>query len=428
MSSIRAFFQRGIQSILGSIAFIPTLYVLGFVGLAILMRVLEFHGLSRWMGKEGYFWLVSSEATARTLLSTIIAGLISLTVFSFSMVMVVLGQATNTLSPRLLPKLIEDRSHQTVLGIYLGVISFAYLTLMAIVPLENRSLPSFTVFICVLLAIFCLALFVYFIASISSRIQVDHITHQIYREAKEDLDYWQSAPENWGIARSPFKRKKENSVAAPESGYIDLPLFQQLSSLAAEQELGLFVSIPRGEFITKGRPLLYLSQPPTPAQLQRFKNQIKLASTAEDNFNYLLAIRHISEITVKAMSPGINDPGTALNAITLLEDLILRCQQLPQLSSYQSANGSLIYFKAISFSELIQPILAELRCYGKSDPNLMRRITRLIISLKLHPQDEQQLKMLDLELDALREDGRESLRNPLDRQRFEQFIQQHSTN
>ena len=145
----------------GSITFIPSVYVLAAIFTAILFRYLEGQGLSNWLGERADFWIISDPDTARTILSTVIGGVISLTVFSFSMVMVVLGQATNSLSPRLLPQLIRDKSHQTVLGIYLGVIVFSCLALMADNPGDEYTSNSFTIFCCVVLVIVCLGLFVY---------------------------------------------------------------------------------------------------------------------------------------------------------------------------------------------------------------------------------------------------------------------------
>ncbi|NIU61616.1 MAG: DUF2254 domain-containing protein, partial [Pseudomonas stutzeri] len=59
---------------------------------------------------------------ARLILGTLVGGIISLMVFSFSMVMVVLNSAASSLSPRVIPALISSRSHQVVLGVYLGTI------------------------------------------------------------------------------------------------------------------------------------------------------------------------------------------------------------------------------------------------------------------------------------------------------------------
>ena len=68
--------------------------------------------------------VIDDTDTAKTILSTLIGGLISLTVFSFSMVMVLLNQASSNFSPRVLPGIVSDQKHQIVLGLYIGTILY----------------------------------------------------------------------------------------------------------------------------------------------------------------------------------------------------------------------------------------------------------------------------------------------------------------
>ncbi|MFP3759150.1 DUF2254 family protein, partial [Cupriavidus sp. SIMBA_020] len=78
-----------------------------------------------------------SAENARTILSTLAGSIISLTVFSFSMVMVVLNSASASLSPRVVPGLITRKSHQMVLGFYLGSIIYSIIMLININKLDN---------------------------------------------------------------------------------------------------------------------------------------------------------------------------------------------------------------------------------------------------------------------------------------------------
>ena len=113
-------FFRAYQRIIHSLAFYPTLIAIGFFLLCLLTMAIEYQP---WMmALKGYFdlGLVRNADNARLILGTLVAGILSLMVFSFSMVMVVLNQAGSNLSPRVIPGLITKRSHQVVLGFYLG--------------------------------------------------------------------------------------------------------------------------------------------------------------------------------------------------------------------------------------------------------------------------------------------------------------------
>ena len=116
------------------IAFYPTIISLSGLSLAFLMIYLEQLDVSAYLIDAAPALVIDDTDTAKTILSTLIGGLISLTVFSFSMVMVLLSQASSNFSPRVLPGIISDRKHQIVLGQYIATIpvSYTHLTLPTI--------------------------------------------------------------------------------------------------------------------------------------------------------------------------------------------------------------------------------------------------------------------------------------------------------
>lgn len=410
------YLRRFWRYVSNSIAFRPALYVIGFTALAIGMRTLEEYGLSGWLGgEERRFFLVSDGDTARTILSTIIGGMISLTVFSFSMVMVVLSQATNTLSPRLLPQLIRDKSHQTVLGIYLGVIIFSYLTIIAIISDEDYRLPSFTVFIAVVLAIVCLGLFVYFISSISHRIQVDEVILTVHRKARWDMEKWSSDPGYFAERTPPHFLDSWVPLSATESGYVDLALYDELSNLAAEYSTEIYLCIPWGKYALKGVPLIKVKPGLSDGQSQELISAITLSEDNAREFRHLAAIRHITEVGVKAMSPGINDPGTALKSIDLLSDLMADLLHLPDHNFYHLPDGGPVYFAYEDFSSVLRYVMQELRRYSREDVVIMKSLTAFIFHLRIRaPRPTPEERALETELEALRSDAKQFLTNPVD--------------
>lgn len=111
------------------IAFYPSLLAISGFLFSLLMIYLERQGISRDIMKVFPLLMVEDGDTALTVLSACLGGLISLMVFSFSMVMLLLSQASNNYSPRLLPGLISDKRHQLILGIYLATILYNIFTL-----------------------------------------------------------------------------------------------------------------------------------------------------------------------------------------------------------------------------------------------------------------------------------------------------------
>lgn len=115
--------------------------------------------------------LVDSVEDGRLILGTLVASTISLMVFSFSMVMVVLNQASSNLSPRLLPGLITVKDNQVVLGFYLGTVCYCLMLILNIHPnAETARIPAFGILIGMCLGLSCLGFFTYFIHWISQAI------------------------------------------------------------------------------------------------------------------------------------------------------------------------------------------------------------------------------------------------------------------
>ena len=170
------------------IAFYPTLLAISGFFIALLMIYLEQHGISRKIMDTFPLLMVEDGDTALTVLSAWLAGLISLMVFSFSMVMLLLSQASNNYSPRLLPGLISDKRHQLILGIFLATILYNIFTLFSIEPSEKKyTLPGFSVLLGIAFTILCLVSFIYFIHTISQSIQINNILENIFDDAEKRL-------------------------------------------------------------------------------------------------------------------------------------------------------------------------------------------------------------------------------------------------
>ena len=132
------------REMINSIGFYPSVLSVGFLFFAIITMSVEYLAPVEQLKSFISVVLVDSAENARTILSTLAGSIISLTVFSFSMVMVVLNSASASLSPRVVPGLITRKSHQMVLGFYLGSIIYSIIMLININKLEGGStaIPS----------------------------------------------------------------------------------------------------------------------------------------------------------------------------------------------------------------------------------------------------------------------------------------------
>lgn len=235
------------NTIESKIAFYPTLLAFSGFLFALLMMYLEQKGISREIMETLPQLMVADGDTALTVLSACLGGLISLMVFSFSMVMLLLSQASSNYSPRLLPGLISDKRHQIILGLFLSSILYIIFTLFSIEPNEEKyMLPGLSVFLGILFTITCLVAFIYFIHNISQSIQINNILDSIFEDAKKRLSHLIESEKE---APKFFPETKNwNEYKMSHSGYIQNISTKNLIKISEKHDTKLFITIPKGLF------------------------------------------------------------------------------------------------------------------------------------------------------------------------------------
>lgn len=363
-----------------SLAFYPTLIALGFLLLCLLNIAIEYQPWLMTLKRHLDIGLVRNADNARLILGTLVGGILSLMVFSFSMVMVVLNNAAAALSPRVVPGLISSKGHQKTLGFYLGTILYALLLITTIEQNGSDRVPSLGVLITLGLGIACLGLFVGFIRSISQSIQVEYILNNLYATTLEKLNGTAEKllecdePPSWPADESWV------AVSAQRSGYFKEVNIGTLNELLVDNDLRMAVLIHRGFFVMAGHPLFQLDREVDEALSGQLLDCFDFFVEQYASAHYVFGCKHISEIAVKALSPGINDPGTAITAIDMLSVLLSKRMALPDLDASPLPDGPprLLFFE-LSLDPLLQLLFGPLRTYGCADPQVL---TSLLQALK----------------------------------------------
>ena len=136
--------------------------------------------------------------------------------------------------------------------------------------------------------------------------------------------------------------------------------------------------------------------------------------------NYIYGFRQISEIGVKAMSPGINDPGTALNTIDYLTSLFLNLMQkadFEYITDNEKENWTRI--KCAKFSEVLFNVMATYRLYCKHDITVMRKLMHMLKTLTEHVINSTQLEIIAAEINELRADAALNIENKRDLEKID---------
>lgn len=420
MKQIISRIASSFNEVKSKIAFYPTIFAIGGFILALFMKWIENSGISNDMIKIFPQLGLESGDTARSILSVCIGGLISMMVFSFSMVMMMLNQASNNYSPRLLPGLISDRRHQMTLGIYLATIMYNIFTLFSVQPSDQEySLPGLSILIGIGLTIFCLVLFIFFIHNVSQSIQINNILDRIFEKAKNRLSLILEKEKERSIPESFPDTNGWFTYTPRRQGYFQNILMNNVMEIAEEYNTRIYLSRPRGFFIPQNWPFILSEKELEENTVRDILSNIHFARGELIETNYVLAFKQITEIAVKAMSPGINDPGTALNAVDYLMELFVLRMRKKDRNVLGDNGTAYLKIASVSFQDLMYYTMASLRTYCSSDPVMvLRLIAMLEYLLGQESADDRYHTVIRAELEALVHQADGVIQTPVDRNRI----------
>ncbi len=407
--------------------------------LALVMMYLEQLGLSQLFIKHMPIVMVQSFETARTILGTFIGGFISILVFSFSMVMILLNQAAANFSPRLLPGLVSNKKHQIILGIYLASLFFCLLALM-LIQSEGKEVttPGSMILMAILMMATSLTAFIYFIHSISKSIQVDHILHRVYEDAAHHFNHLLENNKNLNessvITKAPADFSPVDNwtlYRAQTNGYLSAVDTEALLKLMHKDDNQLQILIGRSYYMLAGTPLFRTRKAVADDLAKDLHNQFLIESSVSVSDNEDLGFKVITEIAIKAMSPGINDPGTALSCIDYLTQLLalrLRYQPREWFQDTPDADGdsaptTRVQIKTLDFEDLLFQIMAPFRTYCAHDILIVLKLLYMHKNLiQIAPTDRKERNNLLSSAEILSQQAHQKINQPSDQQRIKKLL------
>lgn len=323
---------------------------------------------------------------ARSVLSGITGTMVTVIAVVLGLAVVALQLSSTQYSPRLLRYYLRDRPNQLVLGVLVGTFSYSAGGLFTVgVAGGQRSdeFPRFAVSVAIGLMFASLALLVYFAHHLAHSIQVDSIMRVVQESAlpvicagvftsEEELP----RPPPWALAL-PVRR----------SGYVqavDLPF---LLRAAAGQRATLYLRVHVGEHVVAGTVLAWAwttsPDEPSPsaavvaASLERAV-RIGFERTMEQDLGF--GFRQLADPACKALSPAVNDPYTAVQAIDHLAVLFGALAARP-VGDYvgRDAGGTVrLLVPGRRFAEILSITVGLIRRYGAAEPNVVQALLRLL--------------------------------------------------
>ncbi|MBW3568120.1 MAG: DUF2254 domain-containing protein, partial [Proteobacteria bacterium] len=368
-------FSQFVKRLSAGLWFIPGLLTLLSVALAAGMLWLDTDfSLSEWA--EGNPLLFSGTEGASRLLGTIAGSVISVAGVLFSITILVLSMASAQFGPRLLQNFMQHRGTQVVLGAFVGTFTYCLLVLRFI-GVNEEFVPHIAVNVGLLFGLISFFLLIYFIHHVATFIRVANVIDDVAVNMERTLQVF--FPERCAGSSSDPDGEMHSEVVkdidanctivrVKESGYLQLVEYDKLLKTASAKNVTIRLYNRPGQYLLNGARLAGISPPERAddelAQCQHTFMVTGVERTMDQDAEF--AVNQLVEIALRALSPGVNDPTTAVQALDALHDLLRRLatRHLPTGAFTDSAGRPRLHLPPPRFEDYLDLALHEADQYG----------------------------------------------------------------
>jgi uncharacterized membrane protein len=361
-------------------------------GVAIILSFLLVH-VDTLIGDEAvrdFGWLYTFRPEgARAILSAIASSMITVAGLTFSITMLTLQLASSQFGPRLLRNFMRDRGNQLVLGTFIATFLYCLLVLRTVRGTEESPfVPHIAVAFGVLLAIASIAVLIYFIHHVATSIRIETQLAKLAAETRATID--RLYPERMGFdtpksetagAKSPIPADFERRVRvvySDRSGYVQRVDVAELMRLAAEHELIVRIEARPGRFLKQGDALLraYPRESLSDDAAEELRGALVIGQERTPEQDVEFSIRRIVEIAQRSLSPGMNDPTTALYCIDRLGETLGRLAErdVPSPMRFDDKQRLRVVTEVATLDDLAIPAFAAVARYGVGDRDVAAKL------------------------------------------------------
>ena len=322
---------------------------------------------------------------AQVILAGIAASIMTVVSIVFAILLMTLTLASMQFSPRILVSFVRDRTTQWTLGLFLGTFAYCMGGLPAARTLPHPFSPVATTVGAMLLALLCVGWLIFFIQHISQAISVNHIVDRIARETEDIIDELMPhvRSNDYRTDRPAFDRPgNETQVLNVVSGYIRFVDTQNLVAVAKAGGFQLRVLRRVGHFVPAGIPLLVVSG------RKRLHGHLVKALLAAFDIGPIRTLQQdvefgviqIVDIALKAISPAVNDPSTAITCIDQLSRILIRwiSRYGPDVLLADPPHVVRVIMPAIEVDGLFDTAFEQIRHYAVTDIAVSARLLRAL--------------------------------------------------
>lgn len=407
------------ESVSTSLWFIPSL----LIATAVLLVWLT---TSSWFDLPGKTWQVwwlhsGSSDQAATLLSSLLTSMVTMTTLVISITMVVLTLAAGHLGPRLIRRFMVDKYTQLILGFFLATSVYLVLVFRMVNDgVAEGNPPHVAVTLGTLLVLVSIVLLLIFVHHLARSIIADTTIHRVGRDL--DAAFARMLPESGesDADTERFSRPLEGTATLrlPTGGYVQAIDYPGLAECA--QEAGAVIALdfsPGQHLLPEGiHGCVWPSSAFDEAVRKKIPDYIVLGSEPTGAQDLEFAIRQLVEIAVRALSPGINDPFTAIAAIDRLgRSLAIAMGRSPAQEVWRDDDGTArVVAKRTTLDGIFDTAFNQIRQAGGAHPAILIRMLETLTQLVEHARCDRHREAIATHVGLVEAEGERSIMESYD--------------
>ena len=381
--------------------FLPAVVTILAVALGIALTAIDrsYPNATAWLG-----WAYGGGADgARALLSAVAGSTVTVVSVTFSVMVVALTVSSQHFGPRLLNSFMRDNAAQLVLGTFTGTFAYCLIVLRTVQgdggDRYAAFVPHLAVTAAVVLTLVSVGMLIYYVHHVSVSMQVSEIAAGVARDLERTIDRLYPAGVGESIQApvrdAPPVPGGAIDIRSPASGYVERIDGDAVLALASAHDTTIWLTARPGDFVIEGMPVA--SAYPPPCQLERLAEDV--AGTyvvAADRTSYQdvsFAIQQLVEVALRALSPGVNEPFTAITCIDRLGQGLTRLasRQIPADVRTDDHGEVRVVTEPRTFANVAAEAFEPIALYAGRNPaigeRLLRTLTRLA-AVTRRPEDE----------------------------------------
>ncbi|MEZ6097819.1 MAG: DUF2254 domain-containing protein [Pirellulaceae bacterium] len=421
------------DSIRSSYWFLPAVMTVGAVLLSTITIAVDYE-LRPIDSRQVMVWLYTGGPEgARTLLAMLAASMLTIFGVVFSILIVALTLASSQFGPRLVRAFLSDTADQLAVGTFIGTFVYCLLVLRTVRGDGGETfVPHVSVTVAIVLALVSLGVLIYFINHLSTSLQASYIVAAVGADfartiEREFLNPTETAAASASASSADAFAAANAPILATSGGYIQAIDYESLVSVAKPHDLLLRVCVCAGDFVARGDRIAFASLAGEPSSDldSACTAALVLGKDRTHEQDPEFPINQLVQLAIRALSPAINDPITAMIAIDHLRAGLCHIAELVVPSAWVSDDDGVVrlFVKRQELPHIAESSFSLIRQYGRGNLEVCLSLLDAIEQIARRTSDAEFRRSLLEQATLIEHGARSTLPEEADRRRVAEYFQ-----